>query len=308
MSNQTNSQTIPARKVLLVSFLVDFTDLILGVIVTILSGSVVMLSQALQGAADLASSGLLLFGLNRSRKRADASHPFGYGRELYFWTLISAIIMLAFTSSLSIYFGWQRLINPEPLHNTFYAYAVLVFTTATNGYALSLSLRRLIHKKPLSKLWVVFYQSSLIETKSAFVLDLMGTSASIVGFVALVFYGLTNNARFDGWGAIAIGIVLATLAIILLTAVKDFLIGKSIPIQTIELIKKAAQKVPDVKSVQDLKATHIGPDKILINIEINVQNNLTTDELEKVIDDVKDEIKKDLPSTSHIQVELESTG
>lgn len=307
MGKDTDSQTIPAKKVLLVSFLVDFTDLILGVIVTILSGSVVMLSQAMEGAADLVSSGLLVFGLDRSKKQADSAHPFGYGRELYFWTLISALIMLSITATLTFYFGFQRFLHPQPLHNTLLATLVLLFTAGTNGYALSLSLRRLLHGRPINKFWTIFYQSSLIETKTAFVLDLMGTTASVLGFIALVFYGITQNSHFDALGAMTIGLALAFFAIMLLLAIKDFLIGKSIPIQTIELIKKAAQKVPEVRSVQDLKATHIGPDKILINIDINAQNNLTTDELEKVIDNVKDEIRKDLPSASHIQVELKST-
>lgn len=297
---------ISASKVVWVSFLLNISDVVLGLIVTFFSGSVVVLSQALEGAADLAASGLLVLGLNRSKKKADESHPFGYGREMYFWTLISALIMLFVTSFFTIYLGLQRVLFPEPLENTYLAYAVLIFAIFTNGYSLSLSTRRLLHRKSLRKLWSIFYHSSLIETKSAFVLDLMATTAAFVGFVSLVLFGITGNGKFDGYGAVAIGLTLGILAILLLFAVKDFLIGKGVPIHTIEKIKAASLKVKHVKSVQDLKAIHVGPDKILINIEINVADELTTDELERLIDKVKDEIRKDIPDAGHIQIELES--
>lgn len=303
---ETKQDRVSARKVLWVSFLVDVLDVVLGVTVTILSGSVVMLAEALEGTADLVSSGLLVLGLSRSRKQADPTHPFGYGRELYFWTLISALIMLTITATLTFYFGFQRLLHPQPLHNTILANLVLLFTAGTNGYALSLSFKRLLHGRSIQRIWTIFYNSSLIETKTTFVLDLMGTTASVLGLVALVFYGLTKNPQFDGLGAITIGLALALFSMMLLLAIKDFLIGKGVSLQTVELIKKATARVEHVKSIQDLKATHAGPETIMINIEINAKDNLTTDQLEKMIDKVKDEIRKDLPSAKHIQVELES--
>jgi cation diffusion facilitator family transporter len=302
----SSTEHISAKKVLWVSFAVDITDVVLGIGVTILSGSVVMLAEALEGAADLVSSGLLVIGLNRSKKKADLTHPFGYGREMYFWTLISALIMLLITSSLTIYFGLERVLNPHPIQNTIFAFGALIFAALTNGYALSLSLRRLLNRRKINKLWTTFYNSSLIETKSAFVLDLMGTSASLVGFTSLLLFAITGNPIFDGYGAIAIGITLGLLAILLLVAVKDFLIGKGVSMSTIEKIKTATHRIKHVNSIQDLKAIHVGPDKILINIEINVADELTTDQLEKLIDRVKDEIRKDIPDAGHIQIELES--
>lgn len=299
---------ISASRVLIISLLVDFLDVTLGIAVSIVSGSVIMLSEALEGAADLLASGLLVVGLNRSRKKADSSHPFGYGRELYFWTLISGLIMLFITSTLTLYFGWQRIFHPKIVQHTNLVFAVLTIAALSNGYAFSLSLRRLLHSRSVKRLWSVFINSSLIETKSAFVLDLMGTAASLVGLIAMALYVFTGDSRFDGIGAVAIGIVLAILSILLLWAIKEFLVGRSVPIYTIERIKNAVSRISEVQSVQDLKAVHMGEEKIMINIEINAQDNLTTDALEKMIDQVKDEIRKDIPGAGHIQVELESPG
>lgn len=90
MDKQNTKNEVTAKKVLWISLVVDIIDVLSGIVVTIISGSVVMLSQVLEGIADLACSGLLVFGLKRSKKKADRNHPFGYGKELYFWTLISA--------------------------------------------------------------------------------------------------------------------------------------------------------------------------------------------------------------------------
>jgi len=306
MNENNPVEKVSIKKVLWVSFVVNILDVITGVVVAALTGSVIMLAQALEGITDLASSGLLLLGLSRSRKEADSSHPFGYGRELYFWTLISALIMLSITSTFTFYFGLQRFLHPEVIQSTYLAYIVLIFTAITNSYALSLSVRRLLKGRSINSLAKSFYHSSFIETKTSFVLDLMGFSASILGLISLSLYTITGNQRFDGFGAMVIGIFLAILSVILLSAVKDFLIGRGVSINTTEIIKNAAERLTHVKSVQDLKASHIGPEEIMINIEINAADNLTTDELEVLIDKVKGEIQKDLPSAKHIQVELES--
>jgi len=149
-----------------------------------------------------------------------------------------------------------------------------------------------------------FHQSALIETKTAFVLDMMGTSASILGFIALMLYGITGNGQFDGLGAMIIGVVLGIFSVVLLFAVKDFLIGKGVSLHMLESIKKAAGRLPYVKWVSDIKAMHIGPDKLLIHIDVNFKDNLTPDELEAMTDKVKDEIRKDIPTATYIQIEL----
>ena len=160
------------------SFIVDLLDIILSLVVTILTGSVIMLSQLLEGISDLISSGLLVVGINRARQHEDKTHPFGFGRELYFWALLSGIVTLTISATLSIYFGWQRFIKPESIHNINLAFLVLTFTTFTNGWSFYLSFKRLLRDRALKHIFVIFLNSSRIETKTTFVLDLMGTIAS----------------------------------------------------------------------------------------------------------------------------------
>ena len=94
-----------------------------------------MVAQALEGGADLLSSGLILIGVKMSKRPADKRHPYGYGRELYFWTFVSGLATFGVTATLSFYFGLRRFLSPEPVHHLAAAYAVLLFTVFSNGYA-----------------------------------------------------------------------------------------------------------------------------------------------------------------------------
>lgn len=307
MENEEKSKTrVSAGKVIITSFVVDFLDILTSVIVAYLSGSVVMLSQVLEGVADFVSSGFLLIGLHRSKQRPNKMHPFGFGREIYFWTLIAALLMFSITATFSIYFGWDRFINPHPIQNIYLAFAILIITLFTNGYAFFLSFKRLLRNRSFKKTIQIFYRSSLVETKTTFILDLMGTIASLLGIIALGIYKITGNLRFDGVGAIVIGITTAIFAYFLILGIKDLLVGKSASTDAEQAIRKAALIVPEVRNILDLKTMHIGSEKLLVNMEVHLNNNLTTDQIEKLIDKIKENILKEVPAVKHIQVELET--
>ena len=299
-------QRITTKKVIITSVVVDVLDVILNFSVAILSGSVVMMTQVLEGVSDLASSGLLLVGFNRSLQKEDRSHPFGYGTEIYFWSFLSAVIMFGLTSTISFYFGWQRFFHPQPISDISVALVILILTFFTNGYAFFISLRRLLKERPLKHILRIFYRSSLIETKTVFILDLMGTSASLLGSISLGIYILTGDMRFDGLGAMIIGIVLGVFSLFLVTGIRELLIGKRASPQTEEKIKQAALEVEEVEEVLGIKTLHIGTEKLLVDLDVHMQSKLGTRELERLMDEIKDKIRKKVPSAKYIQVELET--
>ncbi|MBI4137596.1 cation diffusion facilitator family transporter [Candidatus Roizmanbacteria bacterium] len=299
-------QHISSTRVILTSFLVDVSDVIINLVTAFVSGSIVVWAEFLQGAADFIASGFLLVGIRRSRIEPDKKHPFGHGKELYFWTLLSAIVMVTVAASFSIYFGIRRIFNPEQITNIPLALGVLLFATITNGYALSLSLRRLMGSQEVGNLWQVFWHSPHVETKNAFVQDLMGTSSACVGLISLTLYLTTGITAFDGIGATLVGVILAVLAVSLIHGLHDLVIGRSAPKKVEEKIRSTVLSVPEVVEILDLRTMIVGSDKFLVNIEVHMQDQLTTDQLEKLIDKIKDEVQGDIPSISHIQVELES--
>jgi cation diffusion facilitator family transporter len=297
---------ITATKAVTTSVLVSFFDVSINIILAYISGSVVMLSQALEGGADLLAASLLLIGIKRSNLPTDKKHPFGHGRELYFWTFLSALATFTITASISFYFGLKRLLNPKPIENIELAIIALVFATFSNGYSMTLSMKRLIGKRSLKDLWNVFTNSAFIETKTTLVIDMMGTIASVLGLISLTFYLITGNFRFDGLGAMAIGLTLATLALFIIEGARDLLVGQSASPKVEKKIIKVAENFPDVKSVIDLRTLHIGTGKLLVNIEVHLSDELNTDEIEKLIDKIEKEIQKEVPSATNIQIELET--
>lgn len=297
---------VTAKKVITVSFLVDLLDIALNFVVVMITGSVVMLTELLEGIADLVASGFLLIGLKRSAQKADSSHPFGYGKAIYVWTLLAGLLMFGITSTLSIYLGWQRYHNPQVIHNSLLAVIVLLITLSTNSYAFYLSLSRLLKKRSIKSIIRIFYRSSLVETKTTFILDLMGASASLFGLIALSLYTITGDGRLDGIGAIVIGITLAIFSLFLLMGIGDLIIGRSASSETELKIRRAALSVDEVNRILDLKTMHIGPEKLLVFLDVNMEDRLETDQLEKLIDEIKDKIRKIVPTAKYIQIELET--
>jgi cation diffusion facilitator family transporter len=307
MSEAMISRTkISERRVLVTTFWVDFLDVVLNLSVAILTGSVIMLSEFFQGLADLTAAAFLMVGYKRSRKKEDSLHPFGHGKEIYFWTLISAVVMMTFTATASFYFGLIRFLSPQEITHIGFAYGTLLVTLVTNAYALSLSYRRLMKNKPLMQLPQAFLHSNVVTTKNALVLDLMGTTAACFGLVSLLLYQLAGEERFDGLGAMIIGATTAILAFVLIIGIKGLLVGERAEPQIEEKIKNVALSVPQVKEVLDLRTMQIGSDKLLVNIDVHMQDGLTTDELEALIDKIKKRIREKVSSVRYVQVELET--
>lgn len=301
-----SKRKISERRVLVTTFWVDLLDVALNLSVAILTGSVVMLSEFFQGLADLTAAAFLMVGYKRSRKKADSLHPFGHGKEIYFWTLISAVVMMTFTATASFYVGLIRFLNPTDITHIEFGYGTLLITLVTNGYALSLSSRRLLKNKPLKQLPQLFMNSSVVTTKNALVLDLMGTTASSLGLVSLLLYQLLGEKRFDGVGAMIIGVTTAILAFVLIIGIKGLLVGERAAPQIEEKIRTATLSIPHVKEVLNLRTMQIGSDKLLVNIDVHMQDGLTTDELEELIDKIKKRIREKVSSIRYVQVELDT--
>lgn len=304
MENKVKKPSV--ERVVFISFLVDISDLLINVFIAILSGSVVMFAQALQGGSDLASSTLLLIGVHRSKRVTDKTYPFGNGRELYFWNMMAAMVMLGVTATLSIVFGYRRFLHPEPIDSIEISLAVLILALFTNSYSFYLSAVRLLKGHKINSYFRILKNSPFIETKTVFIQDLMGAIASAIGIIALTFYIVTDDMRFDGLGAVVIGVALAFLSIFLLDGIRQMIVGRSASEQIEKKIRHATLSLAEVEEIVDLKTMYVGAGKLLVNIEVQLVDKLTTTQIENLIDTIESNIRKDVPSAAHIQVELES--
>jgi cation diffusion facilitator family transporter len=300
------SKKISDLRVVTTSALVSVSDVVLNITIAIITGSTVMLSQALQGLSDLVTGSILFFGVKRSRRGADVRFQFGYGREVFFWVLVAGIIMFVGTGGASLYLGYRQFTNPSQIENIWIALTMLVVGFSTNFYSFRLSFNRLKQRSGRDGMVKHFINSSIVETKATFIIDFLGTTAAVFGFVALTLFVTTGNAQFDGLGSMVIGLSMMIGAILLMRDVRDLIVGKAVDGETSREIIKAAMSVDGVNSVLDLRTMYLGSERLLVILEVHIEDHRNTDEIEKITDEIKQIVSSLVPIVEHIQVEIET--
>ncbi len=299
---------ISSKRTIVTSFVVDLVDIALNVTAMLITGSVVLLAEALEGGSDLVASGLLLVGLRISNKRANKKHPFGFGKALFTWTLLSAFVMLIFGAGLSFYFGLQRFLEPEDVSHIGLAYGALCISIATNGYGVSVSARRLLDGRPLKELKDTLIHSTKVETKNTFILDVTGTTAAVTGLISVILYQATGYKGFDGIGGMLMGVVIGISSLFLIGGVRGYLTGKSASPEIEKQIREVALEGKQVKNVVELATMYLGTHKLLLHLDIEVDGSTTAKELGEVVEELKKRIKKEVPVASTIQIEVVPAG
>lgn len=289
--NKTTPAAPSTKRILLTSFIVDIGGLIINAIAAVLTGSAIMIVAALEGFAGLCSVGLLLFGNRRANKRATKLHPFGYGKELYYWSTIAAFVIVGIVAVLAFRFGYQHFMEGT-VERTGLVFAALGIALVTNLYSLWHSFGKLLEDQPARNVLKVFISSPLIAPKNALVLDTMGSFAAGIGLVAMTIYVLTGNAAFDGIGAMAMGILLLCSAVMLLLSVRSLVMGQSAPKEMERKLRDAARAVPEVRHILGMRTIMVGSDKMLVNVEVHLRDGLTTDEVEDAVARVRDAMEK----------------
>lgn len=287
------------------SLLVSISDVLLNVIVGLLTGSRVVFSQSLQGFSDLVTAIILYAGVKRSRKKADKKHPLGYGREIFFWVLIAGVLMFIGTGLFTLNMGLQQFLNPGELDAIYLAFIMLSFGLISNFYAFQKSFNRL-RGRQRKNIWRVFRSSSLIETKATFIVDLLGTVSAAIGIVALGVYVFTGDVRFDGLGSMMVGATMMIAAVVLVLDVRDLIVGKSVPDEIVRKIRKSALSHEEVEEILDLRTLYLGSEKIMILLEVHVIDTLTTNQIEHLLDEIRAQIKLEIPQAYHLQIEVET--
>lgn len=272
----------------------------------VFSGSSAMLSEAIHSLVDSGNQLLLLLGLKKSRKPADETHPFGHGKELYFWSLIVAIALFGIGGGMSAYEGISHLLRPHALADPTWNYLVLGIAFVFDGSSWVIALRELlpaIRKDGLRK--------TLLGTKDPSVLTILcEDSADLIG-ILVAFCGVylghrLHSPRADGIAAVVIGLVLAAVAVFLVYQSKRLLLGESADPEVVESIRAAARAVPGVTQVGRPLTMHFGPDEILLNLEVRFLHNLSAPELTAAVDHLERTIRGKHPEIRRIFIEARS--
>ena len=270
-----------------------------------ISGSSAMLSEGIHSLVDTGNQILLLHGLKKSQRPPDEHFPFGYGKEVYFWSFVVAILVFALGAGISIYEGVHRLMEPEPLGDPTINYIVLGLAMIFEGGAWFFAFKEFSKVKGSRG-----YLEAVKEGKDpTFFVVLFEDSAAMIGlllaFIGVFLGDVTENSDFDAMASIAIGLLLAATAMWLAYETKGLLIGESAQKSTVDGIKRIVQKSNHVEHVNEVLTVHMGPEFILANISINFANSADAEDIEKSIELMDNRIKQAFPRIKRIFIEAE---
>lgn len=295
---------LSSRRVLTVSFLVDMFDVFSNLVVAVLTGSAVVFSEMAQGLADSTGSALLVIGERRSKRPRDREHPLGYAREAFFWGLLSAVAMLVIGAGLSAWRGYRQLVDPSPIDAPLLAIAVVSLAVVTNGYAVSLSIRKLTAAH--GTLRRAFHDMDRPLIKSALLRDTIGTFTSIVGLVALALYQAFDLPLFDALGALVAAGMMVVASLVLMTQARALITGQALPGKTLDRLQSTVLGTPGVEAVNRLAAVYSGTSEALLDVDLDLAENLDTEQIEALLDVLEARVREVVPRLERIRVILNS--
>lgn len=269
-----------------------------------LSGSSAMVAEGVHSLVDASDGILLLVGQHRSRRPPDEEHPFGHGKELYFWTLIVAIVFFAVGGGVSMYEGLLHVIHPEPLRSPTVSYVVLAISGLFDGISFLVALRQLRKEAPGRSLATVVRRGK-DPTVFTLVLEDMADMAGL-GIAAL---GVWLAHRFDmpvldGVASIGIGAVLAGLALILVTESHLLLLGERAYNSLLTVVEEAVQHERTVLCVHQPRSMQLGPDEVLVALAVEFAPELPVSEVAATIDRVEARVREQRPEIKYIYIEV----
>jgi cation diffusion facilitator family transporter len=273
-------------------------------VAAIVSGSSAMLSEGIHSVVDTGNELLLLLGIHRSHKPPDALHPFGHGKELYFWSLIVAILLFGLGAGMSIYEGISHLQHPVVIQNPVWNYVVLGIAFFAEGTSWVVARNKLLkHNDAGQGLWQAMRASKDPAVFTVLAEDSAALAGILVAFLGVLLGHLLRNPYLDGTASILIGLILAAVATFLAYESRNLLVGESADVEVLRSIRRVAEADPAVVRVSRPLTMHFGPDQVLLNLDIEFQPYLSSSEITAAVDRVEAAIRNERPTIRRIFIE-----
>ncbi len=270
------------------------------------TGSSAMLSEAIHSVVDTGNQVLLLFGLYRARRPADKRHPFGYGRELYFWSFVVAIMIFAVGAGVSIYEGVQKLLHPHPVTSPIVNYAVLCLAMVFESASLYVAIKE-FNKLKGKEGWVNAVRASKDPSVFTVLFEDIAAMLGLFGALAALwmadYYGL---AWMDGAGSIFIGVILTAAAMFLAYETKGLLIGEAASPIVRDGVRAIIAKASSVVEVNEMRTMHMGPYDVLLALSLDFKDNIKVKTVDDTIYALETEIKAEFPEIKRLFIEVQS--
>ncbi len=267
-----------------------------------ITGSSAMLTEGVHSVVDSTNQLLLMWGRRQSRKPPDKYHPFGYGRELYFWSFVVAVLVFALGAGVSIYEGIIHILEPEEAVSPLVAYGVLVVAFLLEGWSTLEAFREFQAAKGNLGWWEAITRS---KDPPAFIV-LLENGAAMAGIVAAavgVFLSqMTGDPFFDGAASVVIGIILAFTALLLARESKGLLIGEAADPELVDGLRELACAWPGVVGVGHVLTVHSSPDQVTVMINVDFRDDMLAGDVERIVDETEREARQRWPQVRRLFV------
>ncbi len=283
-------------------------------IAALLTNSSAMWSETYHSFSDTFNQVLLLIGIKTSSRVPTERHPFGYGKEQFFWSFIVATLLFGISGILSFEKGFSSIYDPQQIVNANVSYVILFISAIFEGNALRIAFNLFKdtieargEKVNLHKLFTEFQESKDPTILTVIVEDSAALLGIAIAAIGIYLSEVTNNMIYDAIASISIGAVLMLFAFFLAKENRALLIGEAMSKKNQAKIIESVLKIPEVNRVITLRTMHFGPNDVLVAMEVSIVDNINTDQIEQVIDTIEERIKSviDVRTSSKIYVEVE---
>jgi cation diffusion facilitator family transporter len=291
-----------SNRVILIALAANVGIAVAKFVAAAITGSSAMLTEGVHSLVDSTNHVLLLYGQRKSERTADKQHPLGYGRELYFWSFVVAILVFALGAGVSIYEGILHMLHPEPGADPKIAYLVLGVALALEGWS-TWEAMKAFNVSRNGRSWL----GAIRDSKDApTIIVLLENGGAIVGLVlaglGIAISQWTGNPMWDGLASVLIGIVLAGVAILLVIEAKGLLIGESADPALVEALRLSAESHAGVERVHEVLTVHHAPTQIVAVISANFVDSISAADVERIVHDIENKVAEDWPVVTRLYV------
>jgi cation diffusion facilitator family transporter len=268
----------------------------------LLSGSTALLAEAAHSVADTLNQVFLLAALRRSRRPADARHPFGYGKERYFWSLLAAVGIFVLGAGFSMIEGIRAIFRPEPIAELVIVYAVLGVSFVFEGISWLKAFRQLRREAAAHRVPTLEHLREHAEpaVKTVAFEDTAALIGLVLAAIGVTLSAVTGLEYFDGAASIAIGILLIVIAFVLGRDNMAMLIGQGLPDDLVERIRAEIAKSPGVDAVLDVLTMRLGPDQVLVAAKVDLEDSASAAAVELLAEQIDQQIRQEFPIVRHL--------
>ncbi len=262
-----------------------------------------LLAEAIHSVADTSNQALLLFGGRASRKDATEEHPFGFGRERFFWSFIVALVLFSVGGLFAIYEGAEKLRHPHELSNPAWAFGVLLLGIGLEGYSFRTAVHASRPRKGSASWWQFIRHARSPELPVVLLEDLAALIGLVLALSGVTLAVTTGDPAWDAYGTLAIGVLLVTVAAVLVVEMKSLLIGEGARPAVVASIRTTLEASEGVRRVLHMRTQHLGPEEVLIAAKIEMDHSLGTRQIVQLINGAEANIRASVPMQVRIYLE-----